>query len=68
MNHSFYSADRETHRRVIILALVSATIVAGIVVLPGNSIVTQTARMEGPRTIKATKAHAFTSSEPAIVQ
>jgi hypothetical protein len=48
--------------------MVSATIVAGIVVLLGNSIVTQTARMEGPRTIKATKAHAFTSSEPAIVQ
>ena len=30
MNHSFYSADRTTHSKIVILALICATAVAGI--------------------------------------
>jgi hypothetical protein len=30
MNHSFYSADRTTHSKVVVIALICATTVAGI--------------------------------------
>ena len=30
MNHSFYSADRTTHSKIVIVALIFATAVAGI--------------------------------------
>jgi hypothetical protein len=30
MNHSFYSADRTTHLKIVVVALIGATIVAGI--------------------------------------
>jgi len=30
MNHSFYSADRTTHSKIVIVALICATAVAGI--------------------------------------
>ena len=29
MNHSFYSADRATHLKIVVVALVAATAVAG---------------------------------------
>jgi len=30
MNHSFYSADRTTHLKIVVVALLAATTVAGI--------------------------------------
>ena len=30
MNHSIHSADRATHRKIVVVALVCATLVAGI--------------------------------------
>jgi hypothetical protein len=30
MNHSFYSADRTTHSKIVVMALICATAVAGI--------------------------------------
>lgn len=30
MNHSFYSADRTTHLKIVVVALIGAMIVAGI--------------------------------------
>jgi hypothetical protein len=30
MNHSFYSADRTTHSKIVVVALICATTVAGI--------------------------------------
>lgn len=30
MNHSLYSADRATHLKIVVVALVAATVVAGI--------------------------------------
>jgi hypothetical protein len=30
MNHSFYSADRTTHSKIVVIALICATAVAGI--------------------------------------
>lgn len=32
MNHSIYSADRATHSRIVIVALLVATVVAGLAV------------------------------------
>ncbi len=33
MNHSFYSADRMTHLKIVVVALFAAVIVSGIVAL-----------------------------------
>lgn len=30
MNHSIYSADRATHLKIVVVALIAATVVAGI--------------------------------------
>jgi hypothetical protein len=51
MNHSIYSADRATHLKIVVVALVCATAVAGVgvaarmasVAVPG----TATARLQG---------------------
>jgi hypothetical protein len=41
MNHSFYSADRATHLKIVVVALVAATAVAGFTI---------TARVNGGET------------------
>jgi len=37
MNHSFYSADRTTHSKIVIVALICATAVAGISIAAHSS-------------------------------
>lgn len=65
MNHSFYSADRMTHLKIVVVALFAATVVAGVGILsrPGIDDNFQTARV-----IKAGKPVAITSSSNAIVR
>jgi hypothetical protein len=48
MNHSIYSADRTTHLKVVIIALIAGILVAGFGILTHNSSdegLTQTARV-----------------------
>ena len=69
MNHSFYSADRMTHLKIVVVALVAAIGVAGFSIsahLTGNDL-TQTARVSGP-VIKATKTVVVTSSEQQVIR
>ncbi len=51
MNHSIYSADRATHLKIVVVALVCATAVAGIGVAarvaPVATSGTTTARLQG---------------------
>jgi hypothetical protein len=66
MNHSIYSADRSTHLKIVIVALVAGIAVAGFGISARNTSddsFTQTARV-----IKAGKAVTITSSDAMVVR
>jgi hypothetical protein len=66
MNHSIYSADRTTHLKIVVVALVAAIAVAGFSISArtnSNDGYTQTARI-----IKAGKPMTLTSSDVAVVR
>ena len=66
MNHSIYSADRMTHLKVVIVALVAGIALAAIGIssrLNADDGYTQTARV-----IKAGKPVAITSSDTTLVR
>ncbi len=65
MNHSIYSADRATHLKVVVVALVAGILVAGfgISARVSDDSYTQTARV-----IKAGKPVAITSSDSSAVR
>ena len=65
MNHSIYSADRSTHLKIVVVALVAGIAVAafGISARTGSEDYTQTARV-----MKAGKAVTVTSTNSAVVR
>lgn len=66
MNHSIYSADRTTHLKIVVVALVAGIAVAGFGIsarMNADEGYTQTARV-----IKAGKPMAITSSETMVVR
>jgi hypothetical protein len=64
MNHSIHSADRSTHRKIVLVALVAGIVVAGFgISARSNTDYTQTARV-----IKAGKPVALTSSDTSVVR
>jgi hypothetical protein len=65
MNHSIYSADRATHRKIVVVALVAGIMVTGlgIAARTTDESYTQTARM-----IKAGKPVTVTSSNASLVR
>jgi hypothetical protein len=65
MNHSIYSADRTTHLKIVVVALVAGIAVAGFGISARSNAddFTQTARV-----IKAGKAVAVTSSDNSMVR
>jgi hypothetical protein len=65
MNHSIYSADRSTHLKIVVVALVAGIAVTafGISARTSSEDYTQTARV-----IKAGKVMAVTSSETSAVR
>jgi hypothetical protein len=65
MNHSIYSADRSTHLKIVVVALVAGIAVAAfsISARTGSEDYTQTARV-----IKAGKPVAVTSSGTSMVR
>ncbi|WP_375788027.1 hypothetical protein ACE10Z_11560 [Bradyrhizobium sp. Pha-3] len=66
MNHSIYSADRTTHLKIVVVALVAGILVAGFGITAHNSSdegYTQTARV-----MKAGKPVAITSSSNSLVR
>jgi hypothetical protein len=64
MNHSIHSADRSTHLKIVVLALVAGVVVAGLgISARSNSDYTQTAHV-----IKAGKPVVVTSSDASVVR
>ena len=65
MNHSIYSADRSTHLKIVVVALVAGIAVAGfgISARTGSDEYTQTARV-----MKAGKPMAIASSNTMVVR
>lgn len=65
MNHSIHSADRATHLKIVVVALIAAIAVAGFGIATRNtsSDYTQTARV-----IKAGKPVTVTSSDTMLVR
>jgi hypothetical protein len=66
MNHSIYSADRMTHLKIVVVALVAGIVVAGLGIsarVNSDEGYTQTARV-----IKAGKPVAVTSSNDSLVR
>ena len=66
MNHSIYSADRSTHLKIVVVALVAGIVVAGLSISARSNSddgYTQTARV-----IKAGKPIVITNSNTSIVR
>lgn len=64
MNHSIHSADRATHLKIVVVALVAGITVAGLAISARTSSdYTQTARV-----IKAGKPMTVTSSNTSMVR
>jgi hypothetical protein len=66
MNHSIYSADRSTHLKIVVLAIVAGIAVAGFSISARNTSdegYTQTARV-----MKAGKAVVITSADTSAVR
>ena len=66
MNHSIYSADRTTHLKIVVVALVAGILVAGLSIAARTTSddgLTQTARV-----MKAGKPVAITSSGSSVVR
>ena len=68
MNHSIYSADRTTHLKIVVVALVAGIVVAGFSISARNTSdegLTQTA---GTHVMKAGKPVVITSSGNSVVR
>lgn len=68
MNHSFYSADRTTHLKIVVLALFAATVIAGLGITTRFNSGDAYAQAEPYQVIKAGKPVMVTTSERSVVR
>ena len=67
MNHSIYSADRSTHLKIVVVALIAGIAVAGFGISARNTSSDET-YAQNTRVIKAGKPVAITSSSTSMVR
>jgi hypothetical protein len=65
MNHSIYSADRTTHLKIVVVALVAGILVAGFGI---STRYTSSDDVQTARVMKAGKPVAVTSSGASVVR
>lgn len=65
MNHSIYSADRTTHLKIVVVALVAGILVAGFGI---STRATSSDDVQTARVMKAGKPVAITSSGASVVR
>jgi hypothetical protein len=65
MNHSIYSADRTTHLKIVVVALVAGIAVAGLGISARSS---SDDYMQTAHVIKAGKPMAITSSDASAIR
>jgi hypothetical protein len=68
MNHSFYSADRSTHLKIVVVALLAATAVAGIGITARVNTDDSFAEAQRVQIIKAGKPVMVTTSGQTVVR
>ena len=66
MNHSFYSADRSTHLKIVVAALVAGIVVTGLALSSRAN--PDLGSQQAARVIKAGKPVAITSSGSSVVR
>jgi hypothetical protein len=66
MNHSIYSADRTTHLKIVVVALVAGILVAGVSISTRNS--PDEGYTETAHVMKAGKPVVVTSSNSSLVR
>lgn len=65
MNHSIYSADRSTHLKIVVMALVAGVVVAGLGI---SARVTDDSFTQTARVIKAGQPVAVSTSNASMVR
>lgn len=68
MNHSIYSADRTTHLKIVVVALVAAIGVAGVSITARNNTDEALTQTASARVMKAGKPVVITSSSNSVVR
>ncbi len=68
MNHSIYSADRTTHLKIVVVALVAGIAVAGFGISARLNAESNYAQAATAKVIKAGKPIVVTSSEAPLVR
>jgi len=68
MNHSFYTADRATHLKIVVVALVAATAIAGVGITARVNAGDTYAQTNQIQVIKAGKPVMVTKTDQSIVR
>jgi hypothetical protein len=68
MNHSIYSADRTTHLKIVVVALVAGILIAGFSISAHNTSDEGFTQTAGTSVMKAGKPVAITSSGSSVVR
>jgi hypothetical protein len=66
MNHSIYSADRSTHLKIVVVALVAGIVVAGVGILARSN--SDDGYVQTAHVIKAGKPVVITSTDTSMVR
>ena len=69
MNHSFYGADRQTHRRVVLVGMAAAMLVSALIVGASRSTArrAQSAKPGGAILVQLAKANAYFTDDAAVL-